>query len=76
MTEDPCVCFCMGVHRGTLVEAIARGADTLEALKQGTRAGTACATCRIDLLALLTAHAPRQGADPSPGPAPPPPLLE
>ncbi len=54
---NPCVCFCLGVRRRTLVEAIRAGAATLAALRDCTRAGTACATCRIDLLALLAEEA-------------------
>lgn len=54
-TDDPLVCFCMRVRQSTLVEAIARGAHTLEALQAATRAGMGCGTCRIDLLALLEA---------------------
>lgn len=54
-TDDPLVCFCMRVRQRTLVEAIARGAHTLEALQAATRAGTGCGTCRIDLLVLLRA---------------------
>lgn len=45
----------MRVRMSTLTEAIARGAHTLEALQDATRAGMGCGTCRIDLLALLDA---------------------
>lgn len=45
----------MRVRERTLVDAIARGARTLEALQAETRAGMGCGTCRIDLLALLEA---------------------
>lgn len=54
-SDDPLVCFCMRVRRSTLVDAITRGAHTLEALQAETRAGMGCGTCRIDLLALLEA---------------------
>jgi NAD(P)H-nitrite reductase large subunit len=55
---DPRICYCMRVHRSTLVAAILGGARTLAALQAATSAGTGCGTCRIDLLELLAAHAP------------------
>lgn len=50
---NPRICFCMKVHRQTLLEAIRAGARTLAELQTRTRAGTGCGTCRIDLLQLL-----------------------
>lgn len=59
--DNPRICFCMKVHRQTLLAAIDAGAHTLVALQARTRAGTGCGTCRIDLLQLLaeTGHPPR-----------------
>lgn len=59
---DPKICYCMKVHRGTLLAAIAAGARTLAELQARTRAGTGCGTCRIDLLQLL-AEAGHGGGD-------------
>lgn len=51
--DNPRVCFCMKVHRNSLLAAIRAGAHTLASLQARTRAGTGCGTCRIDLLHLL-----------------------
>lgn len=51
--DDPRVCYCMKVHRNTILAAIHAGAHTLASLQARTRAGTGCGTCRIDLLQLL-----------------------
>jgi NAD(P)H-nitrite reductase large subunit len=50
---DPRICYCMKVHRSTLLRAIAAGAATVADLQERTRAGTGCGTCRFDLLQLL-----------------------
>ncbi|MEZ5963745.1 MAG: (2Fe-2S)-binding protein [Planctomycetota bacterium] len=54
--DDPRICFCMKVHRQTLLAAIRAGAHSLAALQAQTRAGTGCGTCRIDLLQLLAEY--------------------
>ena len=43
----------MKVHEATLYRAIQAGARTAEALRDATRAGMGCGTCRIDLTKLL-----------------------
>ncbi len=59
--DDPRICYCMKVHKKTLLAAIAAGARTLSALQEHTRAGTGCGTCRIDLLQLLAECATDDG---------------
>ena len=55
MAEDlgPRICVCMKVHVETLLQAIRDGALSVEALREATRAGTGCGTCRTDLEQLL-----------------------
>jgi ferredoxin-nitrate reductase len=50
------VCFCIGVRRGRLRQAIAAGATDLDALIKATRCCLGCGTCRIDVLDLLDAE--------------------
>jgi nitrite reductase (NADH) large subunit len=52
------VCHCMGITRGALGEAMARGCASVEALADATGASTACGTCRVDLANLVGAPAP------------------
>ena len=58
MAEDlgPRICVCMKVHVETLLQAIRDGALSVEALREATRAGTGCGTCRTDLEQLLRAQ--------------------
>ncbi len=61
----------MKVHRDTLIRAIRAGHDDVEALREATRAGTGCGTCRSELIALLAEVGTRpadrsRAADPAP----------
>lgn len=58
MAEDlgPRICVCMKVHVKTLLRAIRDGALSVEDLREATRAGTGCGTCRTDLEQLLRAQ--------------------
>lgn len=47
------VCACHGVGERTLAAAIARGADSVEALGRALKAGTHCGSCIPELKALL-----------------------
>lgn len=49
----PTVCACLNVGINTLQNAIAAGADTIEALGQATCAGTNCGSCKPELAALI-----------------------
>lgn len=51
--ESPKICFCMNVHRDTLVRSWRAGTRELHDLIQTTRAGSGCGTCRMDLIRLL-----------------------
>ncbi len=49
----PIVCACLGVRRQVILDAIAAGARSLEALGERTGAGTNCGSCIPELKALL-----------------------
>ena len=49
----PRICVCMKVHRETLRQAFLAGARSVEDLREATRAGGGCGTCRVDLIELL-----------------------
>jgi len=44
--ETATICNCTGATRGALSDAIAAGANTVEALQAATNASTVCGTCR------------------------------
>jgi assimilatory nitrate reductase electron transfer subunit len=46
LAPDATVCWCNGVTAGTIAEAAADGAGTVEEIGVCTRAGTGCGTCR------------------------------
>ncbi len=50
---DRIVCACHGVGERALTAAIAHGADSVEALGRGLKAGTGCGACVPELRALL-----------------------
>ena len=52
------VCHCMGITRGALGQAMARGCASVESLADATGASTACGTCRVELANLVGAPAP------------------
>ena len=43
--EDDVICYCYGITREDIVEAIRNGAKTLEDIQNATGAGTACGLC-------------------------------
>ena len=45
MADDEQVCGCMGVTKGDIVNAVAEGCDTFEALQDKTKCGTGCGGC-------------------------------
>jgi nitrite reductase (NADH) large subunit len=47
------VCNCNKVTEGALCEAVAQGADSIEALCAATRAGTGCGSCKSELGQIL-----------------------
>ena len=56
------ICYCMRIRERTLLRAIRAGVKDLEALREATRAGTGCGTCRIDLIRLLASARRTDGA--------------
>ena len=52
---DATVCWCNGVSAARISEAVADGADTIEAVGRCTRAGTGCGSCKGRIGALLAA---------------------
>jgi len=60
MSDNETVCGCLGVSKGTIIEAIhAQGMNTMAQLKQVTRASTGCGSCTNLCEQLLRAVAPR-----------------
>ncbi|MGG7567208.1 FAD-dependent oxidoreductase [Rhodovulum sp. DZ06] len=54
------ICNCTGVTRGRIGEAVARGADSVEAIQAETGAGAVCGSCRPRIEEILSgAAAPR-----------------
>jgi nitrite reductase (NADH) large subunit len=59
MSESATVCGCVGVTKGTIIEAIhEKGVNTLSQLKECTRASTGCGSCTSLCQDLLRAVAP------------------
>src|SRR6266498_1840775 len=59
MSDGETVCGCMGVTKGTIIEAIhEKGVNTLAQLKECTRASTGCGSCTGLCQSLLKAVAP------------------
>jgi nitrite reductase (NADH) large subunit len=59
MADSATVCGCVGVSKGTIIQAIhERGVNTLSQLKETTRASTGCGSCTGLCQALLKAVAP------------------
>ncbi|WP_237565942.1 FAD-dependent oxidoreductase [Ornithinimicrobium cerasi] len=60
--DDPAatVCWCNGVPAGTVTEAAAAGAVTVEDVGRATRAGTGCGGCRGRIAELLSCAAGAQ----------------
>jgi nitrite reductase (NADH) large subunit len=59
MSEQAIVCGCVGVTKGTIIDAIhSQGVNTLSELKEATRASTGCGSCTKLCQDLLRAVAP------------------
>ncbi|RYZ06257.1 MAG: NAD(P)/FAD-dependent oxidoreductase [Myxococcales bacterium] len=57
------VCNCNKVTEGQIYEAVAQGAETIEALGVATKACTGCGSCKTEVTQLI-ARAPKRGALP------------
>ena len=47
------ICHCMGVTRGTIVDAVKGGADTVDKVGEETEAGTGCGGCRDKIAEII-----------------------
>ncbi|GIW80998.1 MAG: hypothetical protein KatS3mg105_2805 [Gemmatales bacterium] len=54
--EETQICNCNAVCKGTILQAIAEGKNTVQAIGAATKAGTGCGTCRPLLSQLLAAQ--------------------
>lgn len=61
----PIICACEGVGRRTLLDAMVKGADSVEALGKCTRAGTNCGSCKPELARLIETETAVLGESPS-----------
>ncbi|WP_053774158.1 FAD-dependent oxidoreductase [Clavibacter capsici] len=62
LAPDATVCWCNGVTAGTIAEAAADGAGTVEEIGACTRAGTGCGTCRGRIQEVLASAGGRAAA--------------
>lgn len=62
LAPDATVCWCNGVTAGTIAQAAADGATTVEAIGACTRAGTGCGTCRGRIQEVLASAGGRAAA--------------
>lgn len=54
MNNDEIICTCMGVDKGTIVEAIkTNNLKTVEEVGEATDAGTVCGGCQDDIQKIL-----------------------
>ncbi|MGD9901056.1 MAG: (2Fe-2S)-binding protein [Spirochaetales bacterium] len=51
--DEQIICFCMGVTKGEIKDAIKNGAKSIEAVGDETGAGTVCGTCRRKIQMLI-----------------------
>lgn len=51
--NGPTVCACFSVGRNTIADAIATGANTLDAVGEACQAGTNCGSCRSEISAMF-----------------------
>ena len=58
----PIVCACAGVSKGAIETAIRKGALTLDAIGEATRAGVNCGSCRPELRGLLSAATEKEAS--------------
>jgi nitrite reductase (NADH) large subunit len=58
------ICNCHKLSERVLREAIASGAESVEALSETTKAGTGCGSCKTELIQLVASHAKKLNAIP------------
>jgi len=64
------ICNCNKVSEEMIVQAVALGATSVEALGEQTRAGTGCGSCKSELSQLVQLHAKKGAAPAKPASAP------
>ncbi|MCC2673011.1 MAG: nitrite reductase large subunit, partial [Armatimonadetes bacterium] len=64
MTSDATVCHCNGVSKGDILECVAGGGCSLQAVMRATRAGTGCGSCKGLVRVLVERN--RATAEPEP----------
>ncbi len=51
----PVVCSCFNVHRNTIIDQVAQGANSVEALGKALKCGTNCGSCQSELSQIIRA---------------------
>ena len=53
--QDPLeiICFCYGITREEIVQAVLQGADSIEKIREKTKANTGCGGCQNEVEAIL-----------------------
>ena len=51
--EDEVICYCYGITKQDIIDAIKAGATTLEDIQDATGAGTACGRCNGAIESIL-----------------------
>lgn len=54
--EDNIICHCLNISEADIVDAINKGAKTLDDVQDATGAGSACGSCLSDIEELLEKH--------------------
>lgn len=47
------ICTCLGIDEDAIKEAIANGADSIEAIEEATGAGSCCGACVSEISGIL-----------------------
>ncbi len=65
--KDRMVCFCYSVPESVIVDAIARGCNTLMDIRRETYASSGCAGCSEEVRKLIRKHAGKAAKPPPVG---------
>lgn len=60
-TANDLICNCLQVTRKTILEAIAKGARTVDDISEATQASTGCGGCRPDIEEILAEELKKKG---------------
>ena len=53
MFEDRIICVCQGIDVGSIIDAINKGAETVDDIMEATGAGTLCGACIDEIAEVL-----------------------